>query len=451
MTSRAISAASLGKRYRIGAGLARPRTLKEALSSALGAPRRNWDRVRRLSTFRDGDDRDVIWALRDVSLEVGHGEVVGIVGGNGAGKSTLLKILSRITRPTSGRARVVGRVGSLLEVGTGFHPELTGRDNIYLNGSILGMRRSDIARRFDEIVDFAGVGPFIDTPVKRYSSGMYLRLAFSIAAHLEPDVLIVDEVLAVGDLEFQRKCLQRMDQVGREGRTILFVSHNLGVVQRLCGRAVLLDKGRLVADGDATEIVRRYLASHDTTAAPGEWIDLSTAERTGSGVAQFAAVCYSSGDPSTGFWLYPSGPLELRVRIHSTTDLPRVSMSFLVRDDLGTKLINADSGEIGVTARLRPGTSEWLFRVSQLFLKPGRYYLDLWLADTYGTDCDHLRRAVPLEVLDPRRRSLGTFVEQRHGGVVVCDFHVRQVADEAGLSSRPARGLPSPLLRGSDA
>jgi len=204
--------------------------------------------------------REEFWALRDVNLEVKQGEVVGIIGRNGAGKSTLLKILSRITEPTKGRVRIKGRVASLLEVGTGFHPELTGRENIYLNGAILGMKRAEIKRKFDEIVSFAEVERFLDTPVKRYSSGMYVRLAFAVAAHLEPEILIIDEVLAVGDTAFQKKCLGKMESVARHGRTVFFVSHNLGVVSKLCSRCVLLGEGQKIADGETSRTITRYLA-----------------------------------------------------------------------------------------------------------------------------------------------------------------------------------------------
>jgi ABC-type polysaccharide/polyol phosphate transport system ATPase subunit len=246
---RAIETERLGKRYRLGAGFHRYQTLRDALSS-LG---------------RGGVEPDaaqsVIWALRDVDLAVDQSEAVGIVGRNGAGKTTLLKILARITEPTAGVARTRGRVGALLEVGTGFHPELTGRENVYLNGAVLGMSRRDIRRRFDDIVAFAEVERFLDTPLKRYSSGMYLRLAFAVAAHLEPDIVVVDEVLAVGDAEFHRKCLGKMAEIGREGRTVLFVSHDLGAVTQLCPRAIWLDEGSVRCDGPAAETINAYLAS----------------------------------------------------------------------------------------------------------------------------------------------------------------------------------------------
>ncbi len=258
MSELAIHATGIGKRYRIGTRLESHPTLREALKrSAVGA-------IRATTSLLRGESRgeaEYVWALADVSFDVGVGEIVGIIGGNGAGKSTLLKILSRITRPTVGRARVVGHVGSLLEVGTGFHPELSGRENILLNGAILGMRRAVILRNLDAIVDFSGVERFIDTPVKYYSSGMYLRLAFAVAAHLEPEILLVDEVLAVGDAAFQQKCLGKMGDVARSGRTVLFVSHNLLAVESLCGRAIWLAQGRVRDQGAPRTVIGQYIQS----------------------------------------------------------------------------------------------------------------------------------------------------------------------------------------------
>lgn len=260
MTDTVITVTNLSKRYRIGLKEEIPDTLAGALTGFVRSPLQNLKRLRALSTFQDqGDDpEDVIWALKEVSFEVRQGEVVGIIGRNGAGKSTLLKILSRITRPTSGEALIEGRVSSLLEVGTGFHPELTGRENIYLNGIILGMRKAEVDRKFDEMVEFSGVEKFIDTPVKRYSSGMKVRLAFSVAAHLEPEILIIDEVLAVGDTEFQKKCLGKMQDVAGSGRTVLFVSHNMAAVLKLCQTGLVLDQGYPVRYKDISDAVAYY-------------------------------------------------------------------------------------------------------------------------------------------------------------------------------------------------
>ena len=266
--STAIVAQELSKRYRIGELQAGYGTLRESLVRGV---RRLAGREPRLQR------RQEIWALKDVSFEVGEGEVLGVIGRNGAGKSTLLRVLTRITSPTEGRAEIRGRVGSLLEVGTGFHPELTGRENIYLNGSILGMKRREIRGRLDEIVEFSGVETFIDTPVKRYSSGMYVRLAFSVAAHLEPQILLVDEVLAVGDAEFQRRCLGRMEDFSQSGRTVMFVSHNMQAIAQLCERVILLDAGRVVRDGPSSDVVAQYLQQEHGTGASYVWPELDEA------------------------------------------------------------------------------------------------------------------------------------------------------------------------------
>ena len=275
MSDIVVRAEGLSKRYRIGTVHPAYRTLRDSLSSALSAP------FRRHASTAAGEvgahaKPKTIWALRDVSFELRRGEVLGIIGSNGAGKTTLLKVLSRITKPTAGWAEIEGRVGSLLEVGTGFHPELTGRENIFLNGAVLGMVKAETVRKFDEIVAFAEVGDFLDTPVKHYSSGMYVRLAFAVAAHLNPDILIVDEVLAVGDVAFQSKCLGKMGNVAREGRTVLFVSHSMPAVRRLCQQALLIENGRLNLQGATDTVIEKYLShahkgedsSFDLPAAP---------------------------------------------------------------------------------------------------------------------------------------------------------------------------------------
>jgi lipopolysaccharide transport system ATP-binding protein len=273
MSNFAIRVESVSKQYQIGQA-EQQTTLGEALTSAARHPLK---RLQSLAGSWSGQASRTIWALQDVSFEVRHGEVIGIIGRNGAGKSTMLKILSHITAPTRGRVELYGRVGSLLEVGTGFHPELTGRENIYLNGAILGMKRAEIRRKFDEIVAFAEIDKFLDTPVKRYSSGMYVRLAFAVAAHLEPEILIIDEVLAVGDASFQKKCLNKMEGVSQEGRTVLFVSHSMPAITRLCKRAVLLHEGRLLQDAPSHQVVSAYLSSGTGTSAERTWPDPATA------------------------------------------------------------------------------------------------------------------------------------------------------------------------------
>ena len=271
----AIRVEGIGKNYRIGKK-EQYKTLRDTVTSIFTVPFQKAGKLLRGERASPAEGHEMIWALKDISFEVRRGEVIGVIGGNGAGKSTLLKILSRITEPTTGFAEIHGRVGSLLEVGTGFHPELTGRENIYLNGAILGMRRVEIDRKFDEIVAFSEVERFIDTPVKHYSSGMYLRLAFAVAAHLEPEILIVDEVLAVGDAGFQQKCLGKMGTVAREGRTVLFVSHNMEAITQLCGTAVQLEKGVLKRSGSAVEVVDAYLSSVVETERKSSWSEESS-------------------------------------------------------------------------------------------------------------------------------------------------------------------------------
>jgi lipopolysaccharide transport system ATP-binding protein len=286
----AIRVENLGKQYRIGQRH-RYHSLRESLARSAAAPVR-WLHsafsAKHSSSIANGTQADTVWALKDVSFEVRQGEVMGIIGRNGAGKSTLLKILSRITEPTRGEIDICGRVGSLLEVGTGFHPELTGRENIYLNGAILGMKRAEIARKFDEIIAFAEIDKFLDTAVKHYSSGMYMRLAFSVAAHLDPEILLVDEVLAVGDAPFQKKCLGKMGEVAKGGRTVLFVSHHMPSVTRLCGRGLLLDDGGVLMDSDIYSVSSKYLQSHLGTSAERRWPDPD--EAPGDSVARLKAV-----------------------------------------------------------------------------------------------------------------------------------------------------------------
>jgi lipopolysaccharide transport system ATP-binding protein len=269
----AIRVEEIGKRYLLGQMAGVHGTLRDAIAGgARGLVRRGDDEA-----SSGGGRRGFIWALRDVSFEVAPGELLGVIGRNGAGKTTLLKLLSRVTEPTEGRAHIVGSVGSLLEVGTGFHLELTGRENLYLSGAVYGMKRADIRRRFEEIIEFAGIGPFIDTPVKRYSSGMYVRLAFSVAAHLETEILLMDEVLAVGDYQFQKKCLGKMGEVATQGRTVLLVSHSMPSIRNFCSRAILLDAGGLVADGPTDAVVDRYMRSSGPGAGETVWADRATA------------------------------------------------------------------------------------------------------------------------------------------------------------------------------
>jgi len=292
----AIGVKDVSKVYRLGTKDLAEDSLLKSLTQIIKSPVKNYQKYRSLYDFSDLDfdnignntNPNILWALRNVSFDVTRGEIVGIIGRNGAGKSTLLKILSRITPPARGRVEIHGRTSSLLEVGTGFHNELTGRENVYLNATILGMRKYEVDRKFDEIVDFSGVEKFLDTPVKRYSSGMRVRLAFAVAAHLEPEILIIDEVLAVGDAAFQEKCLNKMQDVGSEGRTVFFVSHNMPAVTRLCGRVIMLDNGQVAADGPTNAIVAKYMHEGSSTASERSWND--TDNMPGANVARLRKV-----------------------------------------------------------------------------------------------------------------------------------------------------------------
>jgi lipopolysaccharide transport system ATP-binding protein len=279
MNETIIKINNLSKRYRIGTNETHVKTFREAIIDGISSPIKNFSRLRKLTQFKNEEEKDVIWALNDISFEVKKGEVLGIIGRNGSGKSTLLKILSRITDPTYGYVEIYRRISSLLEVGTGFHPELTGRENIFLNGGIMGMKKKEIEKKFDDIVAFSEIGKFIDTPVKRYSSGMYVRLAFAVSAYLEPEILLVDEVLAVGDAEFQKKCMGKMENLAGSGRTVLFVSHNMAAIKQLCSRTILLDSGKIVGDGSTESVVKHYLGSSRGINAERVWAD----SRTGPG------------------------------------------------------------------------------------------------------------------------------------------------------------------------
>jgi lipopolysaccharide transport system ATP-binding protein len=364
MSDVSITVRELGKRYVLGARQPYYRTLRESLASAAAAPFRRLAAL--LHATRSVSRSDEIWALRDVTFDVRHGEVVGLIGRNGAGKSTLLKILSRITEPTSGYAEIRGRVGSLLEVGTGFHAELTGRENIYLSGAILGMKRAEIVRKFDEIVAFAEVERFIDTAVKHYSSGMYLRLAFAVAAHLEPEVLLVDEVLAVGDAQFQKKCLAKMEDVGHEGRTVLFVSHSMPAVTRLCRRTILLGRGGVVMDGPSHQVAASYLNSEVGTSAERTWPDLHAAP--GSDVVRLRAVRLRAADGRLAETIDVREPVGLEMEFDVLEPGHVVLPHFSVHNLEGAQVFSA--------VETAP---EWRGRRRE----PGRYVTVGWIPGNY--------------------------------------------------------------------
>jgi lipopolysaccharide transport system ATP-binding protein len=370
MAEIAIKAEGLGKNYKLGLNAAYG-SLREAVSEA---GRRT---VGRLVGRGEKPEVDVLWALKDVSFEIEQGEAIGLIGHNGAGKSTMLKLLSRIAEPSTGYAEVTGRVGSLLEVGTGFHPELTGRENVFLNGAILGMRRSEIRKRFDEIVEFANMERFLDTPVKRYSSGMQVRLAFAVAAHLEPEILLVDEVLAVGDAAFQRKSLTKMAEVARAGSTVIFVSHNLATIQALCERAILLERGSIVTDAPVEEAVTGYLRALERAASD----DLLTrTDRDGRAweESKVSRLAVYDGDSDEADVVV--GGRGARIVVEVTEVLPTMECSLTILNSLGHPITTLDS-ELSSPADTRDGDSGPRIecRVDSLPLIPGRYRIDVLL------------------------------------------------------------------------
>lgn len=410
MSDIAIQVENLSKSYEISHRGERSDTLRDFLASSIRSIRANGP--------NRSNKRETVWALKNISLEVINGEVLGVIGRNGAGKSTLLKILSRITLPTTGRAKVTGRVGSLLEVGAGFHPELSGRENIYLYGAILGMSRAEIKRQFNEIVDFAEIEKYLDTPVKRYSSGMYVRLAFAVAAHLEPEILLVDEVLAVGDSVFQKKCIGKMGDTAQSGRTVFFVSHNMGVIERLCSRVILLSEGQLVLDGSPREVIAGYLSEYSSVAKAEQWIDLTNIGRSGTGEARFRKLWLSSHNPKHDNQIYTNGPMDLVVMAESDSDRFVSGISFTIYSDFGTVLINADTKSMGQQIWFKKGMNRIRFNVDELHLSAGVYQLGLWMGNVPGNDFDLFRSGVSLEVINPEASNYGMTTD----GAVACNF-----------------------------
>jgi len=397
MSSPIISVRNIGKKYRLGF-THRHKTLRDGITYGVRLIAQG---VKGISDFRRATSMTAppqeFWALRDISFDVAEGDIIGIIGRNGAGKSTLLKILSQITEPTEGEIRIKGRLASLLEVGTGFHSELSGRENVFMNGAILGMTRTEINAKFDEIVNFAGVEKFIDTPIKRYSSGMQVRLAFAVAAHLEPEILAVDEVLAVGDMEFQKKCIGQMGTVASKGRTVLFVSHNMGIISRLCTSGILLESGRISEIGEIGSVVRKYLSMPVESGN----VDLnSVVQRSGDGSARFTRAVTRNGTGriqdtftigehivfelhiSGGSWIQ-SGKISLQI-----TSAQGIPVYHLVGEDAGFELSNmGDKGVVTATLKEQK-------------LYPGVYYVDLWLADRSYHPIDDIGNAFKFSVIE---------------------------------------------------
>ena len=400
-----ITADGLGKRYRLGSDAASYGRLTESL---VNVARGSVMRLRRGSL----PERPNMWALRDVSFSVSEGEIVGVVGRNGAGKTTLLKLLSRITDPTEGRAELHGRVGSLLEVGTGFHPELSGRENVFLNGAILGMTNAEIKAKFDDIVEFAELERFIDTPVKRYSSGMYVRLAFAVAAFLEPEILFIDEVLSVGDQAFQRRCLGRMGEIAHSGRTILFVSHNLASVAALCTRAMLVDGGHIVLDGAVDTVLEHYLSTMQ--AQSGARLD-QREDRQGDGrvrLVRAEVVGPGGAPPRTG------SHCEIRLGFEAQARALDVVASFSVEGPLGEPVFQCSSRFTGDVLTTRESTGEIICSIPKLPLLAGRYALSTYV-EANGVLADWIRSAAYFDIFEADVFGTGQLPQTTHGRVFV--------------------------------
>lgn len=391
MTHAVITVENLGKYYKLGRTPERYQSFRDTLTRQLRQMRRSLEKRRRSHPSLD----DGFWALDDISFSVQQGDRLGIIGHNGAGKSTLLKILSRITEPTRGRIGIRGRIASLLEVGTGFHPELSGRENIFLNGAILGMSKLEIRRKFDEIVAFAEVEKFLDTPVKRYSSGMYVRLAFAVAAHLEPEILVVDEVLAVGDTAFQKKCLGKMEEVGKEGRTVLFVSHNMGVIQALCNRGIVLKKGQVILDDTAQKAVSTYLSNLETifTSDLGQRQD-----RKGAGRVKLQKIEAYTADEYRSATLATGRPVRFIFSLDRP--MPGVSCIFTLYDQYGNAIVNFNSSIHSHADQVTDGLDkEIICECDALTLMPGRYRMNAALFQAQELQ-DHIESAAIVDVRD---------------------------------------------------
>jgi lipopolysaccharide transport system ATP-binding protein len=396
-----ICVENLSKRYNItGPGTSGYRTLRESIEDFCRArlgrclPRRGLKLHTSGSECTNGTETRSFWALKDVSFQVAEGDVVGIVGRNGAGKSTLLKILSRITQPTAGRAELWGRVGSLLEVGTGFHHELTGRENIFLSGAILGMSRDEIRRRFDDIVAFADIATFLDTPVKRYSSGMFVRLAFAVAAHLDTEILVVDEVLAVGDIDFQRKCLGKMEEFSRGTRAVLFVSHNMGSIKSLCNRAILLDQGRLVLDGAVDEAVNRYLNAGMKAAPTGVISHDTPRHRDVRGEASFSSIRMTDLDGNETSELYFGQPFRVHFVCDVEKDIPDGLWEVSVSTLDGIHVTYSSTLDGGRKPRFIPKGRRKVTAEINAVLLPREYTIDLGVHHFTGKTCDYVQRTI---------------------------------------------------------
>ncbi|GMQ29565.1 ABC transporter ATP-binding protein [Algoriphagus confluentis] len=390
MSKSVIKVSNLSKRFRLGQKEKQAKTLIGQVASVIKSPWQNLKRLKDLNRFQT-EDESVFWALKDISFEVKEGEVLGIIGKNGAGKSTVLKILSQITEPTSGKIEIHGRVASLLEVGTGFHPELSGRENIYMNGTILGMTRREIDSKLDEIIDFSGVEKFIDTPVKFYSSGMKVRLGFSVAAHLDPEILIIDEVLAVGDYEFQKKCLGKMEDVSRnQGRTVLFVSHNMAAVQNLCQSAILLNSGEVTAEGSLNEVVKVYLNQFDGIQPSNYWKS-TVPDLTKAFEFTEISIAISGQQPNL--------VLDLNFKCVSNYKHKEGFVAIDISAQDNTNIFQSISEPKSIL-RFNPNLSQFNIKLNLPPLVPGLYKLSLWAGSDYSETLDWKKNILGFEVVE---------------------------------------------------
>ena len=405
MSDIAIKVENISKQYRIGLKEELHDSLIGKVGSFIKSPFSNLARLKKLSHFENGQNQDdIIWALKDVSFEVKRGEVLGIIGANGAGKSTLLKILAQITQPSSGQIHLNGRVASLLEVGTGFHPDLTGRENIYLNGTILGMTKKEIDSKLDEIIDFSGVEKFIDTPVKRYSSGMGVRLAFSVAAHLEPEILLIDEVLAVGDAEFQKKCLGKMDEVAKQGRTVLFVSHRMSAVKTLCKRGVLLSQGQLLFDGNITETIRTYISESLESFVLSKSFNITKNNITLKKVSISKEEIYSGDE------------FELEFSFNKTDTLDyKIDITFHLIDEFGHLVFVGSTGKSNASSYNGNGLMSAICKIPNNLMNEGTYTLSrLIFVKDRGTILNEIQNTFSFRIL-PKKQELGWMGEREEG------------------------------------
>jgi lipopolysaccharide transport system ATP-binding protein len=455
----AIYVEQLSKRYRIGEGKGTPyRTFRETIMAGLASPWQWLNGRRRTSSAPHADGSGTaadrgrgsgeIWALRDVSFEVPPGEVLGVIGCNGAGKSTLLKILSRVTKPTAGLVNLRGRVGSLLEVGTGFHPELTGRENILLNGAILGMGRREVARKFDDIVAFAELHRFLDTPVKRYSSGMYTRLAFAVASHLEPEILLVDEVLAVGDAAFQKKCLGKMGQVSRQGRTVLFVSHNMTAIKSLCTRALLVDQGRIACDGSVDEVVNLYLKASTDMSRTGVIPEDAPRHRDAPDEARFRAVRLTDVSGQEVSQLYFGQPFQVGFVCDVLKDIPDGHFEISISTVDGIHVTYSTTRDAGKGPLFLGRGRHEVVAEFDVVLLPREYTIDLGVHHHNGMTADFVQRALDFSILRVAESGADHYPLGRTRGHVrvPASWQLRPLTRMSVKDSRPSRdGCNRPL------